>query len=194
MKIVGVGCGPLQITLQAVAVLTEAEVIYGSSRALALAAPYIKPGCDIHTITDYRSLTSPGPETVIVSTGDPMLAGLGYLDGDVIPGISSLCYAAAKLHIRIQNIIVVNAHGRDHTTAIRTAIVELQRNKIIFLLADPAFDTTTLAKNIQSAGLFCEIIICEALGYPEEKFIRGTSESSPIPDNELFSIIISQKE
>ncbi len=194
MKIVGVGCGPLQITLQAVSVLSEAEVIYGSSRALALAAPYIKPGCDIHTITDYRSLSSLGPETVIVSTGDPMLAGLGYLEGDVIPGISSLSYAASKLHVRIPDIIIINAHGRDHTAAIRMSIVELERNRIIFLLADPAFDTATLAADIHSAGLFCEIIICEALGYPEEKFIRGTSESPPIPENELFSIIISQKE
>ncbi len=194
MKIVGVGCGPHLLTLQAVAIIREADEVHGSARALELAAPFLHPECEVHLITDYTSLSGLGAQAVVLSTGDPMLAGLGYLDGDVIPGISSLSYAAAKLHLRLSDVVIINAHGRDHTIAVQKVIFELHREKIVFLLADPAFETSYLAEKIQSADLFCDIVICSALGYPEESFITGTSVHPPVPCHELFSLVISQKE
>jgi len=194
MKIVGVGCGPSMLTLHAIAIIREAHEVHGSTRALELAAPFLRSDCEKHLITDYSSLNTLDSSAVVLSTGDPMLAGLGYLDGDVIPGISSLSYAAAKLHIKLADVTVVNAHGRDHKNAVQKTIEELGREKIVFLLADPLFMTDNLAEQIHSAGLFCDIIICEALGYPEESFVFGSSEHPPVPGQELFSLFVICKE
>ena len=45
--------------------------------------------CTVKTIDDFKNLDTLAKDAVILSTGDPMLAGLGYLAGEVIPGISS---------------------------------------------------------------------------------------------------------
>jgi cobalt-precorrin-7 (C5)-methyltransferase len=90
MKIVGVGCGPGMLTADAIRVISGARLIYGSSRAIEIAREIIPDGCEVHEITSYRRLRELPEEAVVLSTGDPMLAGLGYLPGEVIPGISSL--------------------------------------------------------------------------------------------------------
>ena len=94
MKIVGVGCGPGMLTEQAIREISRASVIYGSDRAIDLAKSIILPGCTVKTIDDFKQLDTLQLDrlpdsTVVLSTGDPMLAGLGYLAGDVVPGISS---------------------------------------------------------------------------------------------------------
>jgi len=84
VKIVGVGCGPGLLTEEAILVIRKARRVYGSSRALAIAQPYFRKDCTAVAITDYTTLPSLPDNAVVLSTGDPMLAGLGYL-----PGISS---------------------------------------------------------------------------------------------------------
>ncbi|HDS63810.1 MAG TPA: cobalt-precorrin-7 (C(5))-methyltransferase, partial [Methanofollis liminatans] len=84
MKIVGVGCGPGMITAAAAAAIAGAALIYGSDRAIDLARPYIREGTAVHEITDYKRLRSLPDDAVVLSTGDPMLAGLGYLGGEVV--------------------------------------------------------------------------------------------------------------
>ena len=86
MKIIGVGCGPDMLTEQAIREISRASLIYGSDRAIELARSYISSDCIIKTIDDYKNLHSVSYDSVILSTGDPMLAGLGYLPGEVIPG------------------------------------------------------------------------------------------------------------
>ncbi|WP_243671176.1 hypothetical protein [Methanoculleus chikugoensis] len=88
MKIVGgVGCGPGMLTPEAATVIAGASLVYGSARAIALARDAIAPGSEVHEIEDYRSLRSLPAHAVVLSTGgDPMLAGLGYLPGEVVPG------------------------------------------------------------------------------------------------------------
>ena len=49
---------------------------------------------------------------VVLSTGDPMLSGLGYLEGQVIPGISSMQVACARLKISQLRMVPVTLHGR----------------------------------------------------------------------------------
>ena len=99
MKIVGVGCGPGLLTTEAAKAIRAATLIVGSDRAIDLVRDDIPPGCIVQEITDYRRLRTLPDETVLLSTGDPMISGLGYLPGTVIPGISSVQLGAARLHI-----------------------------------------------------------------------------------------------
>ena len=78
MKIVGVGCGPGMLTEEAIRVIASAPSVYGSDRAIELAREYIPKRCDVRSIDDFKNLSHLPEDAVILSTGDPMLAGLGY--------------------------------------------------------------------------------------------------------------------
>lgn len=186
MKIVGVGCGPGMITAEAAAAIAGAAVIYGSDRAIDLARPYIREGAAVHEITDYKRLRSLTDDAVVLSTGDPMLAGLGYLGGEVIPGISSMQVAFARLGISLTRGAVVTAHGKDHAAAIGDAALEVSRGRVVFLIADPAFSVQDLAAALPPE---VRIAVCEDLGYPEERIAVGTAGAPPVPESGLFVVV-----
>ncbi|HQI55074.1 MAG TPA: SAM-dependent methyltransferase, partial [Methanothrix soehngenii] len=112
MIIVGVGIGPGMMTQEAGEAIGRARLIYGSKRSIDLAREYIDPDCIVREIEDYKRLSSLPEEAVVLSTGDPMLSGLGYLPGRVIPGISSLQVACARLKISELDVVPITVHGR----------------------------------------------------------------------------------
>jgi len=189
VKIVGVGCGPGMMTAEAVAVLRGAALIYGSSRAIALARDALPPGCEVHEIADYRNLRSLPDHAVVLSTGDPMLAGLGYLPGDVVPGISSLQVAFARLKIPLARAAVVAAHGKDHARAVAGAREEVLLGRVVFLIADPAFDVKALAAALPPGT---RLAVCEDLGYPAERIVVGTGAEPPAPRGDLFVVVAGE--
>lgn len=189
MRIVGVGCGPGMLTERATAIIGEADAVWGSPRAIALAASAIRPGCPVHEIEDYRGLRALGPGAVVLSTGDPMLSGLGYLEGEVEPGISSLQLALARLRIPWARVAVIAAHGRDHPAAVDAAAIEVGGGRIAFLIADPAFSVPALATALVPLGGDTRITICEDLGYPAERIVSGTVARPPEPASRLFVVL-----
>ena len=189
MKIVGVGCGPGMLTAEAVAVIEAATLIYGSPRAIALARAAIRPGCEVHEIVDYGVLRSLPEHAVVLSTGDPMLAGLGYLPGEVVPGVSSLQVAFARLKVPLVRAAAISAHGRDHARAIADAREEVLRGRVVFLIADPAFDLGALAAVLPPEA---RVAVCEDLGYPEERVAVGTAATPPEVRKDLFVVVAGE--
>ena len=190
MKIIGVGCGPGLLTEQAIKELKRARFAYGSERAIGLARPYLPGNCTVRSIDDYKKLPVLPDDAVILSTGDPMLAGLGYLRGEVIAGISSLHVAAARLHIPLSRIAVVVAHGRGHEQGMQDTIGEIQQKKIVVLLADPKFDVSELYNRLSLLSLPVQVAVCENLAYPDERIIVGDISSPPHPESGLYSLVI----
>ena len=190
MKIIGVGCGPGLLSEQAIRELKTARNVYGSERAIELAQPYLPASCRVRSIDDFKSLSRLPQDSVILSTGDPMLAGLGYLPGEVIPGISSLQVATARLHIPLSRVSVVVAHGLGHEKGMTDTVDELKRGKIVFLLADPKFDVEELYSRIQRLSIPLRIAVCENLGYPEEKIDVGPVASPPVATADLYSLVV----
>ena len=119
-----------------------------------------------------------------------MLAGLGYLRGEVIPGISSLQVTAARLHIPLSRVAVVVAHGHGHEQGMRDTIEEVQRKRIVFLLADPKFDVPELCRRLTALDIPLQVALCENLAYPDERIIIGDIASPPLPDAPLYSLVI----
>ena len=189
MKIVGVGCGPGMMTAKAARVIAGASLIYGSARAITLARETITPGCEVHEIADYRSLRSLPDHTVVLSTGDPMLAGLGYLPGEVVPGISSLQVTFARLKVPLTKAVVISAHGKDHVTAVATTREEIVRGRVVFLIADPAFSVDALAAALPPET---RLAVCEDLGYPAERIAVGTAAEPPVPRGDLFVVVAGE--
>lgn len=188
MKIVGVGCGPGLLTEEARAAISSATLVMGSKRALELAAPHIPAGCEVRVVSDFSSLRPP-ENAVVLSTGDPMLAGLGYLGGEVIPGISSLQVAASRLRVPLEEISVIVAHGRDHERAIEKASAAIDQGRYAFIIADPGFSLDGLAEILAGSGEGVEIAVCEDLGYPAERISFGPVHNPPRPRSPLFCVL-----
>lgn len=189
MRIVGVGCGPGLLTERAAAIISDAVEVWGSPRAIEIAAAAIRPGCPLHEIEDYRGLRDLGPGAVVLSTGDPMLSGLGYLPGVVEPGISSLQLALARLRIPWTRVAVITAHGRDHDEAAAAAADEVARGRVVFVIADPGFPVQAFAARLASLGDAVRIAVCEDLGYPGERVVVGSVAAPPVPSSPLFVVV-----
>lgn len=190
MKIIGVGCGPGLLTEQAIRELKKARFAYGSDRAIQLARDYLQKNCTVRPIDDYKNLSTLPDNSVILSTGDPMLAGLGYLRGSVIPGISSLQVAASRLHIPLSRISVIVAHGRGHEQGIQDTVGEVQHKKIVFLLADPKFCVNDLYSRLVPLPPPLRVAVLENLAYPDERIVVGDIVSPPEPESDLYSLMI----
>lgn len=191
MKIVGVGAGPNLLTQEAISAIESAGIIFGSRRAIELAKEYIK--CDAHEIRDF-TLRSLPRDAVVLSTGDPMLSGLGKFakKGDVVvPGISSLQLACSYLRLDIEGLAVITAHSRNIDFAKNRVISEMHEGKNVFLLPDPAFGVNELASLLKQEGLLRKIWVFERLGYPDESISEGTTENPPAASSGLYCIIIA---
>ncbi|MDO5846517.1 MAG: cobalt-precorrin-7 (C(5))-methyltransferase [Methanocorpusculum sp.] len=186
MKIVGVGCGKDMLSQQATAAISEAKRIFGSARAIELAADYIQDSAIVAEITDYKALRSLPEDAVVLSTGDPLMAGLGYLDGEIISGISSLQTAYARLHASWANAAVVNAHGKSHEAAVQQAARDVAAGHSVFIIADPDFSVQKLAEALPRDA---RIAVCENLGYENEAVRLGDAEHPPAVLAGLFCVV-----
>jgi cobalt-precorrin-7 (C5)-methyltransferase len=192
MKVVGVGCGPGLLTEQAISAISSATIIYGSQRAIALAGAYIPKGCEVREMTAFRKEIQIPDNAVVLSTGDPQLAGLGYLGGDIVPGISSLQIAAARLGIPLEQVSVVVAHGKEHEQALAEVVAEVGRGKIVFIVADPKFSMDALGSALPDSRKEIFVALCEDLGYPAERIHIGTGADPPVPVSRLFSVMVGR--
>jgi len=186
MKIVGVGCGEGMLTKEAERVLRDARILYGSERAIELVRAFIPTDARVFEITDYKALRTLPNDAVVLSTGDPLMAGLGYLPGEVIPGISSMQTAFSRLHVPWTNVAVVNAHGKDHGEAVLRTIQDIAAGHVVFLIADPDFSVGELGSALPGS---VKIAVFEDLGYPNERIAEGTAGSPPKVLSPLFCII-----
>ncbi|MDD5614689.1 MAG: cobalt-precorrin-7 (C(5))-methyltransferase [Candidatus Methanoperedens sp.] len=190
MKIVGVGAGPNLLTTEAASAIKSARIIFGSRRAIELAGDYIK--CEVHEIEDY-TLNSLPQDAVVLSTGDPMLSGLGKFakTGDVvIPGISSLQLACSRIRLDVEGVAVITAHSRNVEAVKSRLIKELENGKNVFLLPDASFGVDEIAAMLKQRGISRRIWVFEKLAYPDERISEGTTERPPVAKTGLYCIMI----
>ncbi len=190
MKIVGVGAAPNLLTQEAISAIESAEIIFGSARAIEMAKEYI--GCETHELSDY-TLRSLPENAVVLSTGDPMLSGLGKYarKGDeIIPGVSSLQLACARLHLDIEQFSVITGHAREIGDVKNRLSVELRNGRNVFLLPGSSFGIKEIANFLKSIGLSRQIFVCERLGYPEERIETGSTDEPHHTDSEMYCVVI----
>jgi len=191
VKIVGVGVGPGMLTVEAARAIQHAEVVYGSERAIELAAEHIC--CEIKHIKDYSRLHELPDNAVVLSTGDPNLSGLGKFarPGDVvIPGISSLQAACARLHIDQSGIVVITAHGRDPAPAAGKLRSAITSGFTVFLLPAYEFGVKQVAEMLLHMGIDVPIAVFERLGYQDERVEVGSVRKPPYVNSQLYCIMV----
>ncbi|WP_374089373.1 precorrin-6y C5,15-methyltransferase (decarboxylating) subunit CbiE [Methylomicrobium lacus] len=121
--------GSRSLTAETLAHLNGAEVVIGGQRLLALLADAIAPDAECHDLTGQLSRVpawindaqSAGKKVVVLATGDPLCHGIaGFLIGklghgnvEVLPNLSMLQLACARLGQPWQSVRIGSAHSRD---------------------------------------------------------------------------------
>jgi precorrin-6B C5,15-methyltransferase / cobalt-precorrin-6B C5,C15-methyltransferase len=115
-----------------------------------------------------------GP-VVVLASGDPGFFGIVRLLGGrfgrenlrVVPGISSVALAFARVGLSWDDAVTVSAHGRDP----RRAVNVCRAHPKVAVLTSPQFGPAELAQMLD--GLDRNFAVAEKLGGPDERVIRG---------------------
>ena len=135
-------------------------------------------------------------EVVVMVSGDP-----GYFSMldvlrknfppqsiEVIPSISAMQLAFAKLSLSWHSATLASFHGRRPADD----ILKFNPKKILGLLTDAEFNSSTIAKILIDCGWEknSNIAICSKLSYPDEKIICTTLEKSAAAEPVKHCILI----
>lgn len=187
MNIVGIGPGDREyLTIGALKTIENSDVLVGSKRSLEpfdyLDAQMVvlEPRDIPKTVKKAVSYLDDGFNVTILSTGDPGFSGMlktmqklsPKTKLNVIPGISSIQLASAKLQIPWDDANLITIHGGRAPT--EKLLEELDENKKNIIL--PNRHISELAEYLIDHGYSPEheIIICEKLSYPDEQIVHVT--------------------
>jgi cobalt-precorrin-7 (C5)-methyltransferase len=193
MKIVGVGAGPEMLTEEAIKAIEGANVVYGSARAIELAKAHIRG--EVRVLTNFDAFED-NEDVCILSTGDPMLSGLGKKapnDAEIISGISSLQLACARQKVDIADTLVVTTHGRNPTESKDELKRMFTLGRMLFVLPDPSFDLGKICTFLDACGYKGDVVLFEDLGYERERITVGSIQTPPERTSALFCALISPK-
>jgi precorrin-6y C5,15-methyltransferase (decarboxylating), cbiE subunit len=198
--IVGIGTGfgeYSDISLRAVQIIKDSEIIIGSERQLELAKKYnqIANIVKYEKITDIIKILKENKDSTIsvLASGNPSLYGIAdfiiknmipFDDILIIPGISSVEYLFSKLKITMNDLYITSFHGRKLD------------EEIILKSKKTAFFTDDKTKLYDIAQIYLKnkfnpiFIIGENLSYPNEKIRKLRADEIKVDDEFKMYILI----
>ncbi len=224
VSLVGTGMGNAALlTVLAKTRIEQADCIFGAQRLLKVMSTsaktyaYYTPDEIIPAIEKIQREQTPGKnggckKIAVLFSGDTgFYSGAAKLQNalkkmqnvrlEVIPGISSMSYLAAKLGIAYQDAEIISMHGVDKTLwlpkleAALKNVSETEQSLKIFLLTSGTDDVLSLAKLVKELNgqnkkprlsPDCKIGIGFNLSYPDEKTeILTLSDFAGITENDL---------
>ena len=191
-KVTIVGCGPGSrkfLTGYAMQQIIHAEVMIGSRRLLSLfpdadADTYVLSNNYKLLITRIVSLSKKNKKVVVLVSGDPgffsysklIVDKLGVEKCEVIPGISSVQLAFAKIGRTWNDAYFMSLHGRSGKLA--AVVKRISDNDKVAVLTDSANNVKLIAKKLLENGVKeRKIFVCENLSLEKER-IREFDVSS----------------
>ena len=190
-KVTIVGCGPgskKYLTGYALQQINNAEVLIGSRRLLSLfpdaeADTFVLSNNYKLLITRIVSLRKK-KKVVVLVTGDPgffsyaklIIDKVGIEHCEVIPGISSIQLAFAKIGRTWNDACFMSLHGRSGKLA--SVVKKITENEKVAVLTDNSNNVKLIAKKLLETGIKeRKIFICENLSLENER-IREFDVSS----------------
>ena len=185
--IAGIGPGSIDyISPAALNVIKSAKILVGSRRSLSYFAINNQISCpitgDILSVVNFIREQIQFNDVVVMASGDP-----GYysiLDTlrrefpkdiiEVIPSISSMQLAFARISLPWYNATLLSFHGRRPSDE----QLKYKPGKIIGMLTDGEYNSHTISKILTSNDWSCDskITICARLSYDDEQIIETTLE------------------
>ncbi|SFW14083.1 precorrin-6y C5,15-methyltransferase (decarboxylating) subunit CbiE [Selenomonas ruminantium] len=191
--VVGIGPGnPDYIVPKGLNAIRQAKFLVGGRRALSQFAVDEQETCpitaDIQGVMDFIRGKLQQADVVAMVSGDPGYYSL--LDAlrrefpaeqiTVIPGISAMQYAFARLALPWHDATLASFHGRTPTAE----EIAYKPGKILGLLTDSQHNSQTIAQILMKAGWPSEqtLHICSRLSYEDEEIITTTlQEAETLP-------------
>jgi len=191
-KVTIVGCGPGSrkfLTGYAMQQIIHAEVMIGSRRLLSLfpdadADTYVLSNNYKLLITRIVSLSKKNKKVVVLVSGDPgffsysklIVDKLGVEKCEVIPGISSVQLAFARIGRTWNDACFMSLHGRFGKLA--AVVKKISDNDKVAVLTDNANNVKLIAKKLLETGIKeRKVFVCENLSLEKER-IREFDVSS----------------
>ncbi len=189
ITIAGIGMdGAATLTAEARAAVERADVLMGAERMLEPFKPFKPRGK--RTFPEYRAEElvrlieeNEGADICVLMSGDSgFFSGTERLirllekrgiEAEVLPGISSLSYFAAKIGKPWQSMKVVDLHGSGANIARAAA-----RNSPCFFLLGGGNTPNSVCSRLCEYGLGgLRVRVGSDLGYPNERIIQGTART-----------------
>ena len=181
LTLIGCGCGPETLTVQARRAAEEAQLLIGAPRVLSF-FPDVPEKREAKTGAEIRQiLCSTTAETVcVLFSGDiGFYSGARTLVADsadtqltLYPGISSLQLLAARLHEPWQDWHLCSAHGTDCDP-----VAAVCGGKSVFFLTGGKLGPAELCRLLTDADLgFLPVVVGENLGVADERLVSGRAD------------------
>ena len=184
VKIIGMGVSPNDLTEKQIETISAADILVGGKRLLApfdrLACRKVEIDKNLHELGDFLEKEMVDHEIVILTSGDPLFFGIGaYLtrrlgaeNVQVLPNVSAVASAFARLKEPWQDTRVVSLHGRNRTGAL---LRFLSDGESVAVYTDPSHDPTWLADLLIDNHLEdTQIVVLENLGANDERITHTT--------------------
>lgn len=201
--VVGIGPGnPDYIVPKGLKTIQAARYLVGGKRALAELSHAGQDTCaitaDIPGVMAFIRNRLQQANVVAMVSGDPGYYSL--LDAlrrefpaeliEVIPGISSMQYAFAKLALPWHDATLVSFHGREP----QPEDIEYKPGKILGTLTDSLHNSHTIPQLLLEKGWppTAELYICNRLSYPEEAIYMTNMQEAATKPLITHGIIIAK--
>ncbi len=195
ITVAGIGPGSFDyISPAALKKIQSAKILIGSQRALSYFATDNQISCkitgDISTTIKFIRENILIDDVVVMASGDPgyysildtLRKEFSTTEIEVIPSISSMQLAFAKLSMSWYNAALLSFHGRKPSEE----KLKYEPNKIIGMLTDGENNSHTIADILKKNGWRDEtkITVCARLSYEDEKIFTTTLDE--IKNYEIF--------
>lgn len=203
VALVGVGVGAWNaMTLRAQEVLLEADVVVGAARIVdglpdVVRAPRVREALP-HKIAALLLAHPEWERVCVVLSGDvgfysgarQLLALLDGFSPELVPGLSSPQYFAARLRRPWQDFRLVSAHG------VRCDVLaEALNHPAVLFLTGGEITPAAIAAELCEAGLGdARITVGENLSYPEENILASTAEAMAGAAFAPLSVVLVENE
>ena len=178
--IVGIGPGAKEYLLPvALRRITEADCLIGARRALDLFPESKKEkvcfDSRLNWVIPYLKKYRKDKKIAVLVSGDPGLYSLAQTiakqfknnEYEVIPGITSLQLAFARIGESWQDVKIISLHGRKINPEI---ISDIKNNSKVFIFTDADFPPNALAGLLLDKGIKNRrAVVLENLSYPDER-------------------------
>jgi precorrin-6Y C5,15-methyltransferase (decarboxylating) len=170
--------GAQGLGVQALQHIQEADVVIGAARTLALLAPHVRAPAERHDLTG-RLAQLPGligqalaanRRTVVLATGDPLCHGvggylldkLGHAAIEILPNVSTIQLACARLGLPWQDIHICSIHSQDTGEwtpgagpghGLYALAQDVQRHGVLAVFTSPGNTPARIARLLQAEGL-----------------------------------------
>ena len=178
-----IGCDGSALGGQARDALARATLVVGAPRHLAAAnlapeTPTAVLGNVDEAVCRIAGHAGPAGHAVVLASGDPGLFGIvrrlraAGLAPEVLPAVSSVTLAFARLGLPWDDAVVVSAHGRDP----RPALAAARAGRKVAVLTSPTCGPRQVGAAV--AGWGRTLVVCERLGASDERIVRVVPEEA----------------